>query len=211
MKKLYNVFADFAVAVVVIGIIVGGIHLLMPRKIEIVSTNDSAPHVSLTAERLSEIVEPCEKLVSASAAYTNTATISKHSELFGHKVPFTTDEIEFTYSGTVLVGVDLSEINFDVNDAGKNIYVTLSAPEIISHDIDTGSFTFTTNHDGLFTDITSEDFVAKANQLKAAQAEKVQQDGSVFRQAKKSAETAIGRLIQAAPEASGYRLHFFFK
>ncbi len=102
-------------------------------------------------------------------------------------------------------------VSFDVNEASKNIYVTLSAPEILSHEVDTDSFTFETKRDGLFTEITSADFVAKANLLKAEQAQRVEQEGSVFRQAKKQAENTISKLIKAAPEASGYDLHFYFE
>ena len=131
--------------------------------------------------------------------------------MFGHKVPFTTDEIRFSYTGTIHVGVDLSSIGLDINEASRNIYITLQSPAVISHTIDPASFVFTTEHDGFITEITPDEFVAKADQLKTEQEAQAEQDGTVFKNAKVYAETAISKLIKAVPETRGYDLKFFYE
>ena len=185
-----------------------------PMPVTVVSapetTSEPAPKVTLTVAHLYEMIEPCEKLVTVSDQYVNTATLTKSAKIWGKKVPFTTDQKSFTYIGTIQVGIDLSEIQFDVNEASQTIYVTLPAPEIISHSIDTSSFVFTTEKDGLFTDILPEDFVSEANSLKAQQEDKLILDGKAFRQAKRNSETTITKLIKAAPEASDYKLNFYY-
>lgn len=180
------------------------------QPVTVVSTTDTAPQVSLSVEHLYEIVEPCEKLVTVSDQYSNKGTITKDTKLWGHKVPFTTDQISFSYTGTILVGVDLSGIDFDINEASRTIYITLPTPTIISHSIDTSSFSFTTEHDGFITDILPEEFASKANMLKSEQEDKLVRDGKAFDEAKANSEAALTKLIKAAPEANSYKLRFYY-
>lgn len=180
------------------------------QPVTVVSPDDPAPQVKLTVEHLYEIIEPCEKLVTASDRYANKSSVSDVAHLWGYEVPLTTDRINFSYTGSILFGVDLSDIDLDINEESQSIYVVLPAPAVMSHSIDTSSFIFSTECDGFITEITPDEFVAKANQLKAEQEQKVAQDGKAYDEAKASAETAITSLITAAPEARGYELRFFY-
>ena len=211
MKKLNLV----CIMLAVVSLVAGGAAVLRSyfrtQPVTVVSSADTAPQVALTIEHLYEVIEPCEKLVTATDNYGNTSTVSDCAEVFGHKVPFTTDTIRFSYTGTIYVGIDLSTIGLDINEASRNIYITLQSPDVIAHDIDPASFVFTTERDGLITEITPEEFIAKAEQLKTEQEAKAEQDGSVFKNAKVYAETAISKLIKAVPETRGYDLKFFYE
>ena len=100
----------------------------------------TAPAITVSVDTLYEVLEPCTELVTATDRYTNRGTVSDHRELFGRTVSCTIEEVEFSYIGTLRAGIDLSKVKFEVNDASRVIYVTLPAPTVISHSIDTSSF-----------------------------------------------------------------------
>ena len=210
MKKLNVMCIVLAVVSLLISSLAVYNCFFRKQPVTVVSPSDPAPNVTLTVEHLYEIIEPCEKLVTASDRYANKSSISDDAKLFGHTVPFTTDRISFSYTGSILFGVDLSDIDFDINEASQKIYVTLPAPAVVAHSIDTSSFVFMTERDGFITEISPDEFVAKANSLKAEQEQKVARDGTAYDEAKANAEAALSKLITAAPEARGYKLQFFY-
>ena len=87
-----------------------------PTPVTVVSTPDTtsepAPKVTLSVAHLYEMIELCEKLITASDQYVNTATINKPGKILFIPV---SDQKSFTYTGTIQVGIDLSEIQFDGN------------------------------------------------------------------------------------------------
>lgn len=209
MKKLTVVFAVIsAVSLFIAGFSVYGL-LFSRQPAAVVSPADPAPHVSLTVETLYELIEPCTELITASANYTNRAAVADHCELFGRTVPFTTEEVEFSYIGTLHAGIDLSEVTFDVNDAGHVIYVTMPAPTVIAHSIDTSSFLVQTKRNGLFTEISPDEFIAKLDLAACEQEAAATKSGKVFRLATENAEQTITSLLTAASVTDDYRLRFF--
>lgn len=172
---------------------------------------DTPVKPSLTAETLYELVKPAAKLVSATDQYVNTDTISDHAKPLGINLdyrPFR-DEVQFTYRGTICFGIDLSDVTFDVNQASRVIYVTLPAPTIVSHAIDTSSFVFDTKHDSWFAEIDPEVFVARANTLKHQQELQAIASGDAIREASSSAESTLSSLLTASSVTDGYQLRFF--
>lgn len=112
MKKLTVIFAVIsAVSLFIAGFSVYGL-LFRRQPTAVVSPDDPAPHITLTVETLYELIAPCTDLVSAYDQYTNRASLSDHCELFGYTVPFTTEEVEFSYIGTLRTGIDLSQVTF---------------------------------------------------------------------------------------------------
>ncbi|HAG13341.1 MAG TPA: hypothetical protein DCG49_05705 [Ruminococcus sp.] len=211
MKKL-NVF--FAVVAAVSMLIAGfALHGWLfhnqPAAVTAPAGADAAPHVALTVETLYELIEPCTDLITATDRYTNRATLSDHRELFGCTLPFTTEEVEFSYIGTLSAGIDLSQVQFDINEPGRTIYVTVPAPTVISHAVDISSFIFQTKHDGLFTEISPDEFISKLDLLALKQEAATTKSGEVFRIASENAEQTLTRLLTAASVTNGYTLRFF--
>lgn len=196
MRK-FNVFCVFAILVsLLFGAFSVYCAFFRREPVTVVAqTVDTAPQVTLTVETLYELVQPCSKLVSESYDYTNSSSITDCTEFWGHKVPFTTDEIAFTYTGTIYAGVDLSDVRFDVNEGSKSIYVFLPQPTIISHSIDTSSFVFDTKHDGFFTEITPPEFVSKANLLKHEQEAAAISSTDLLDRATESAKSTLRRFL----------------
>ena len=209
MKKLTVILALVsAVSLFIAGFSVYGL-LFRSRPTAVVSPADPAPHVTLTVETLYELIEPCTDLVTATDRYTNRANISDHCELFGYTVPFTTEEVEFSYIGTLHAGIDLSEVTFDINDAGHVIYVTMPAPSVIAHSVDTSSFIFQTKHNGLFTEISPDEFIAKLDLAACEQEAAATKSGKVFRLASENAEQTITGLLSAASVTDDYTIRYY--
>lgn len=209
MKKLTVIFAVIsAVSLFIAGFSVYGL-LFRRQPTAVVSPATPAPHVALTVETLYELLEPCTDLVSATDRYTNRATLSDHCELFGCTVPFTTEEVEFPYIGTLRAGIDLSQVTFDINDAGRVIYVTMPAPTVIAHSVDTSSFIFQTKRNGLFTEISPDEFIAKLDLAACEQEAAATKSGKVFRLATENAEQTITGLLTAASVTDDYTLRYF--
>lgn len=209
MKKLTVIFAVIsAVSLFIAGFSVYGL-LFRRQPTAVVSPDDPAPHVTLTVETLYELIAPCTDLVSAYDQYTNRASLSDHCELFGYTIPFTTEEVEFSYIGTLRAGIDLSQVTFDINDAGHVIYVTMPAPTVIAHSVDTSSFIFQTKRNGLFTEISPDEFIAKLDLAACEQEAAATKSGKVFRLATENAEQTITGLLTAASVTDDYTLRYY--
>ena len=169
----------------------------------------TAPAITVSVDTLYEVLEPCTELVTATDRYTNRGTVSDHRELFGRTVSCTIEEVEFSYIGTLRAGIDLSEVKFEVNDASRVIYVTLPAPTVISHSIDTSSFIFQTKRNGLFTEISPDEFIAALDYISCEQEAVATKSGKVFRLASETAEQTVTGLLKAASVTADYTLRFY--
>ena len=210
MKKL-NVFPVVAVVFMLIAgfALHGWLLHAQPAAVTAPAGADAAPHIALSVETLYELIEPCTDLVTATDRYTNRATVSDHRELFGCTLPFSTEEVEFSYIGTISAGIDLSQVQFDINESGRIIYVTVPAPTVIAHAVDTSSFIFQTKRNGLFTEISPEEFISKLDLLALEQEAAATRSGEVFRIASENAEQSLSGLLSAASVTNGYTLRFF--
>ena len=72
-------------------------------------------------EKLSAIGE----LSTYSFEYTNEKRVSNSRKIFEWNIPMTKNEIDIFYSGVIKVGYEIAEIDCDVNNASKKIFVKL--------------------------------------------------------------------------------------
>ena len=161
----------------------------------------------LAKETLKELLSSASDLVSLKYYYTNVATLTNYKELFGNKVPFTTDEILFTYEGTVCAGIDLSEVQFEIDNDKKRVDIALPAAEVISHELDTSSFEYYNVKNSVFTSISPEELTVKVDELKAEQEAELQ-DGDFYTEVAENAQTVIEELLTNAAVTEGYSFHF---
>ena len=62
----------------------------------------------LTISTVEKIIKPASDLITSKYIYKDADSYENYKNLFGKRVPFTTDKVVFTYKGTVSVGIDLS-------------------------------------------------------------------------------------------------------
>lgn len=118
---------------------------------------DSVPVI--TSETLREQLNSVSELVTQQYIYTNADKYeSDQTWIFGWKRPFSSKSILVTYDGIIKAGVDLSAASFDVDNTGKTITVTLPEIKITDNNIPQDSITVVEVKDGLFNEVTLDDY-----------------------------------------------------
>ena len=172
------------------------------------NSTEKETHTELTAYAVREIVTPCAKLVTSDYKYTTTGIITDFNTIAGLKVPFTTDKIVFTYSGIIQAGIDIHDVQYDVNNDTKTIYIMLPQAEKISHEIDMDSFQFETVKDSWFNAIEYDEFTNEANANKHNMEIEAEEQGTLYSEAEANAKNVIREILTQASVTQGYHYKF---
>lgn len=165
--------------------------------------------VTIRQETLEELFKPASELVTYKYYYTAAADMEKFKELFGYKIPGTTERTVFTYDGTVSAGIDLSKLSYDsIDNEKKTIVITLPAPEIFSHELDTGSFSYYDVTSSLFTAITPEELTDKLDELKLKETAKLYRDDDFFDSVSENAENVLRELLTMNSDTADFTVTF---
>lgn len=164
--------------------------------------------VEINSVTVKEIIAPASELVTLKKEYTDFDTYENSKELFGKKLPFTTDKVIFTYSGVISAGIDLSEVELDVNNDKKTITITLPDAKILSHEIDEKSFEFYEIKNSILNETSFEDYTTLRAGLKERQEEKVLSDKEFMRSVEDSAENVIKGFLTSADATKDYKVIF---
>lgn len=168
--------------------------------------------MSLTSSTIAQILEPASELVTLKYNYEQFDTYEKSKKIILKKqkvdMPFTTDQIVFTYGGCIALGVDLSEIEFDIDIENKLISCKLPEVEVISHETDETKFQEFEIKNSIFTKTTWTDFNKISAELKQNQEEKVLKDETVIEAVNENAQEVISRFLKSAKETQEYEVEF---
>lgn len=163
----------------------------------------------LREETLEELFSSASELVTLKYYYTNAADLEKYKELFGIRVPLTTDRTVFTYDGVISAGIDLSKIVFDEIDNEKmTIHITLPYPKIISNELDTSSFKYYDVKNSIFTSISPEEVTFKIDELKQMQEDKLKEKTDFYDSVSDNAENVLRNLLYASELTNEYKVTF---
>lgn len=169
---------------------------------------------TLKLDVLNEAVETAGKLVSTEYRYTNAAVVSEpaHVNLFGWKqfdVGCFYDEVEFTYQGTIHLGVDLSRVEFDLDNTNRIVYVLVPYAEIIAHEVDTGSVIFNQDHNSWFAEIEPQVFVACMDACKKTMESRMLTESDAITNANAAAKAELKKILE--PVSMDYELKLMTK
>ena len=157
---------------------------------------------------LEELLESASDLVSLKYYYTDADTYTNSKTAFGKKIPFTTDQVVFKYSGVVNAGIDMSLVRYEINDEEQKITLYLPEPKIISHEIDEDSFEFFDVKNSVFTETKLEDYVEIVSDLKAEKEEYLAENGEFFHEVIKNAEDVLTNFVTAPEQTKSYNVVF---
>lgn len=141
-----------------------------------------------------QMVEMSE-LVSVTYAYTNMAKYESAKELYGVKLPLTTNGFILTYDGVIQAGVDLKKASVELN--GTQVNVTLPEAVILSHEIDEDSVEIYDETTSIFNPFTVEDYTAFYKGQKEEMEKKAQEKG-LLKDAASQAEENIKMLLESS-------------
>lgn len=181
------------------------------RKLPIIMNTDGAiseDNYTLTISNVKKVLKPASDLITIKYCYTDADTYENTKELFGKKIPFTTDKVVFTYDGTVSVGVNLAEVDYEIDNENKIIDITLPKIGIIANEIDTSSFEFPFISDSIFNSTDMSDYVKLVDQLKKAKGEKVLNDKEFMDSAKENTQTVLKSFLTSADATKEYKVNF---
>lgn len=155
-----------------------------------------------------EILKPASDLITMRYCYTDTDTYENYKQLFGKKVPFTTDKVVFTYDGYISVGMNLSDINYYINDSNKTINIILPDIVVIANEIDHSSFEYPYQSDSIFNSTDMEDFTQLINSLKEKKAGDVMNNKRFMDSAEENTKRVIEGFLTGSESTKDYTVKF---
>lgn len=159
----------------------------------------------VTSDLLGQQLRSAQELVSVAYYYTNMARYENQLDFYGWRVPFTTKSFIVSYDGVIKAGVDLSKVQTDVDEAGKQVTVTLPESQIISHEIPEDSIEVFDESDNLLNRITITDYTAFTGDQKAAMEQRAKDNGLLERADEEARET-VESLLRVMPGMEQYTL-----
>lgn len=114
---------------------------------------------TLSIGTVEEVLSPASDLITAKYYYTDADTYENYKELFGKKVPFTTDKVVFTYDGMISVGIELADVEYQIDNENQKITIRLPELAVKANEIDEDSFEFPYVSDSIFNATEMDDYV----------------------------------------------------
>ena len=120
---------------------------------EKVDTSKSIPVI--TSETLKSQLNSLQELVTQEYIYTNADKRTDNAKwLFGWTRPFSDTIIVLTYDGVIKAGINMNEVQIDINEDTRTITVTLPDSKIMDNNIPQESITVVEVKNGLFNEKT---------------------------------------------------------
>lgn len=176
--------------------------------ITVIDDSAKGKNYVLTISNVQKVLKPASDLVTTRYCYTDADTYENTKELFGKKIPFTTDKTVFTYDGIISVGIDLSQVSYDIDNDEKSIAIKLPEIGIISNEIDASSFKFPYIEDSVFNATNMSDYIELIDQLKKKKAETVLEDAEFMNTAKENTEKLLKGFLTSADATKEYTVNF---
>jgi hypothetical protein len=215
-KKEYFKKIQFFIIGVIIGFIMGvSIYVIKPKekseKEPIVTTIDNTiieENYTLTISNVKEVLKSASDLISTKYYYTDADTYENYKELFGKRVPFTTDKVVFIYDGIISVGIDLADVDYEINNDNKVIVIILPEIKILSNEIDAESFEFPYMSDSVFNTTQMNDYTELIDKLKAEKAEELMDNSEFINEAMENTKGVLEQFLTASETTKEYMVIF---
>ncbi len=165
-------------------------------------------HGAVSIGHVEEIIKPASDLITTRCYYTDADIFEDYKQLLGRRLPFTTNKTVFTYEGVVGIGFDLSAVTVEVDDAGKQITLTLPAAQIVSNEIDADSFRYFDVTTSVFNQTEMGDVTDLVAVLKVKTAERVMGDTKLLEQAADNAEQILLGFFRSSDLSHAYTMSF---
>ena len=160
----------------------------------------------VTSELLKEEISALSELVTRQYIYTNADKLENDQTwIFGWSVPFSSKSLLITYNGVIKAGVDLSEVLVDVDDDAGIVTITLPESKITDNYIPQESITVVEAKDGLFNEVTFDNYNQLVSEQKIVMEQKAINSGFI-QEADKEARAIVKSIVSLLPGMSNYKL-----
>lgn len=162
----------------------------------------------LTISTVEKIIKPASDLITSKYIYKDADSYENYKNLFGKRLPFTTDKVVFTYKGTVSVGIDLSEVIYEIDDESQIIRIKLPEIRITSNEIDHSSFEYPFESDSIFNSTGMSDYTELLATLKREKEVEVINDKEFMETARHNTENVLEQFLTASDLTKNYTIIF---
>ena len=159
----------------------------------------------ITGDLLGEHLRSAQELVTVAYYYTSMGRFENQVDFYGWKVPFTAKSFIVSYDGVIKAGVDLSQVQVEVDEIRQAVTVRLPASRILSHEIPEDSIEVFDESDNLFNRITIEDSTGFTLDQKKAMEQRAEDNG-LLTSADEKARAAVESLLTLMPGMESYTL-----
>lgn len=160
----------------------------------------AAPEVSLDV--INTTLQEIGELATTEYLYTDAGRYSDAREVGNFTIPFTKKHFTMKWDGVIKAGIEVDEINVELNQKEKILTVHLPQAKILSHEIDEDSIEVLDESDGLFNSVSVEDQV-KFNAACKGEMEQRAIENGLLEKAQKNAQALILQLLNANPDLNG--------
>ena len=161
----------------------------------------------ITSAMIDAQLHTSKELVSAKYMYTAVGMFENSKEIFGLSVPGTTKKVIVKFDGTILAGIDLSDVHSNVQ--GKSVTITLPQPYIISHEVDEDSVSYLNEKESMFNKLEGADYSGLIQAEKEAMEGKAKERG-LLTEAVAQAEPAIRGILSLVEGIEDYSVSFVY-
>ena len=159
----------------------------------------------ITGDLLGEHLRSAQELVTVAYYYTSMGRFENQVDFYGWKVPFTAKSFIVSYDGVIKAGVDLIQVQVEVDEIRQAVTVRLPASRILSHEIPEDSIEVFDESDNLFNRITIEDYTGFTLDQKKAMEQRAEDNG-LLTSADEKARAAVESLLTLMPGMESYTL-----
>lgn len=203
-SKLNALIVTVAAVIIVVFVSVLAGKIIGERNARKVAQKDNV----LTSATVLKAIEPAGELTTAKYYYGSVERYEDHKEIFGKKIPFTTEEILYNYDGVINAGIDISKSKCSVDADNHKIEIILPQPEILSHEIDQESFKFYDVKNSVFNETDLDKFTVQTAELKKAKEDELTKDDEFSKTVISNAETTIKGFLTFSQEMKDYDIIF---
>lgn len=166
--------------------------------------------VEISGETIESNMVNIGKLCTAEYNYTHVERSDSSREIKGFKIPFTSASFIYSYDGSIMAGIDFTEIQIEKNDEEKVITVTLPDAEIISSSVDQNSFKLYDEKNNIFNPISVADVADSFADLKNSEEEKAVSEG-LLDKARTNAIVLVENFMRGSYHIEGYDIEVLFE
>lgn len=171
--------------------------------------DDRPEQTRVTAEELESVLRPASDLITSKYYYTNAADFDSVLTWFGSdlKNPFTHSKGYVIYDGAVSVGIDVSEISFEIDNNRNVILIKLPEEKVLAHEIDNSSVK-SDSSESIFNQLDAEYYAKLIGGFKEETEKKVMSNTEYIAQVRTNTEVVIRSLLTASHLTEDYTVEF---
>lgn len=167
-------------------------------------SNETVPIV--TSDTIKSALNGISELVTQEYTYRNAdKKESSDTWVFGWERPFSGKSIIITYDGVIKAGINFSDIKIDVDDDKHTVTITLPKSEITDNNIPQETIEIVEVKDGLFNELTHEDYNDFVAEQKIVMQNKAIEQG-LLTKADEEARKLVTAIVSVLPGMEEYKL-----